>query len=397
MLNLSVMNPFATSYKQDTADDILVTEILKGNKNDVLQIPIAGMKKMYKLIYLLLVLNLSFSCVEKKSSEEEISKSEFINSSKADTLKFSSGIRAIFQDSKGNYWIGSHQEGVCLFDGKSFEYFTTNEGLSDNQISSIQEDKNGTIWFGTSNGVSSYDGESIMNQAQIVNSDAQNEWQKTDNDLWFNAGTKEGVYRYDGKKLNYLAFPNPKAIASGNVYSVTSISEGSNDMVWFATYAGIFGYNGNQFTVINDETLGLTEESGKLHVRSILEDSQGRLWIGSNGIGVLLKDSSTTVNFSENNNLINPISLRNGDQSQEGTLEHVFAIEEDSDANIWFGDRDTGAWKFDGKTVINYAIDDKLSTPMVWTIYNDKENNLLFGMAGGGVYKFNGKSFDKRF
>jgi len=78
-------------------------------------------------------------------------------------------------------------------------------------------------------------------------------------------------------------------------------------------------------------------------------------------------------------------------------MEHVFAIEEDAEGNIWFGDRDTGAWKFDGKTMTNYTISNKLSTPMIWSIYKDNANNLLFGMAGGGVYKFNGKSFDKMF
>ena len=114
------------------------------------------MDKLFKLIYLILILTLNFSCVEKKSSKKEISESEFVSPSKTDTLKFTSGIRSIFQDSKRNYWFGSHQEGVCLFDGKSFEYFTTNEGLSDNQIRSIQEDENGKIWFGTANGVSSY-------------------------------------------------------------------------------------------------------------------------------------------------------------------------------------------------------------------------------------------------
>ena len=119
------------------------------------------MKKLFKLIYLILILTLNFSCVEKKSSEKEISKSDFVSPSKTDTLNFTSGIGSIFQDSKGNYWLGSHQEGVCLFDGKSFKYFTTKEGLSDNQIHSIQEDTKGNIWFGTANGISSYDWKKI--------------------------------------------------------------------------------------------------------------------------------------------------------------------------------------------------------------------------------------------
>lgn len=69
----------------------------------------------------------------------------------------------------------------------------------------------------------------------------------------------------------------------------------------------------------------------------------GRIWIGNNGIGVLLKEGETTINFSEKNNLIHPTSTRRGNKSKPGTLENVFAIEEDSEGNIWFGDRDTEA------------------------------------------------------
>ena len=101
--------------------------------------------------------------------------------------------------------------------------------------------------------------------------------------------------------------------------------------------------------------------------------------------------------LSENNSLIHPASTRKGDKSQPGTLEHVFAIEEDSEGNIWFGDRDTGAWKYDGKKVTNYIIANKFSSPMIWTIYKDNKNNLLFGLADGNIFKFNGKTFEKQF
>ncbi|MFN0058052.1 MAG: two-component regulator propeller domain-containing protein [Planctomycetota bacterium] len=50
-------------------------------------------------------------------------------------------VRSILEDSKGNFWFGSWKEGVCRFDGKSLTYFTAKDGLSDNQIRSIQEDK----------------------------------------------------------------------------------------------------------------------------------------------------------------------------------------------------------------------------------------------------------------
>ncbi|MEZ5056291.1 MAG: two-component regulator propeller domain-containing protein [Saprospiraceae bacterium] len=54
-----------------------------------------------------------------------------------------------------------------------------------------------------------------------------------------------------------------------------------NDKLWIGTYAGVFGYNGDEFTIINDATLGLDIDSEPLHIRSILEDSKGRLWIGN--------------------------------------------------------------------------------------------------------------------
>ena len=165
-----------------------------------------------------------------------------------------------------------------------------------------------------------------------------------------------------------------------------------------ATYAGVFGYDGKTFTIINDESLGLTSRKGFLHIRSILEDSKGNLWIGNNGIGVLRYDGDTTINFSELQGLMSENSLRSGGyKSPPESLEHVFAIGEDKKGNIWFGDRDTGAWKYDGESLTNYTIDDKLKTQMIYDIYQDKNGHLLFGMADGGVYIFNENSFERKY
>lgn len=368
------------------------------------------MNKKIKLIYLILILTLNFSCVEKKSTNKETNHQELATTSKTDTLKFTSGIRAIFQDSKGNYWFGSLQEGVAVYNGKSFNYFTTNEGLSDNQIHTIQEDNKGVIWFDTQTGVSSYDGTSIKNHTKSSNENSQNlipiqgndakpsEWMKSDNDLWFEAGNKAGVYRYDGQRLHYLDFPPQKVLTPyDNLFAVTDISYGKNNMIWFGTYAGVFGYNGSDFTIINDSTLGYDRKMEALHIRSIYEDSKGRLWIGNNGIGVLLKEGNSIINFSDKNNLIHPTSTRRGDKSQPGTLEHVFTIAEDSNGNIWFGDRDAGIWKFDGKQLENYTIQHGLENDFVLSIYEDKNSVLWFGMANGSIYKFNGMTFEKQF
>jgi ligand-binding sensor domain-containing protein len=71
-------------------------------------------------------------------------------------------VRSILEDSKGNYWFGSWNQGVCRSDGKTLTYFTVDDGLTDNQIRSIREDRNGVVWFEGGFGLSGFDGEKII-------------------------------------------------------------------------------------------------------------------------------------------------------------------------------------------------------------------------------------------
>ncbi len=254
----------------------------------------------------------------------------------------------------------------------------------------------------TGNGLSSYKDKiftnhSLKNDLNSFLLKKENNWKVTANDLWFDAGDEEGIYRYDGQELIYLIYPKAKRINKQNIYRLTGFARGKNNQIWIATYAGVFGYDGKNFTIINDESLGLSYEMGYLHIRSILEDSKGNLWIGNNGIGVLRHRKDSSINFSEAQGLIHFSSSRRGDQSQAGTLEHVFAIEEDRHGNIWFGDRDTGTWKYDGKTMTNYTIQDGLPSNFVTTIYKDKKGDLWFGTKAEGVYQFKGAVFERVF
>src|SRR5688572_12009302 len=152
-------------------------------------------------------------------------------------------VRSILEDSKGNYWFGSWKEGVCRFDGKSLTYFTVKDGLSDNQIRSIHEDRNGVVWFEGGVGISGFDGEKIITPANR-NHTSKDDWQLGTEDLWFkedgHAGATElearpGVYRYDGKTFTYLAYPVPADRAPVSAYATTDIARGKNGRLWFAT------------------------------------------------------------------------------------------------------------------------------------------------------------------
>ena len=54
--------------------------------------------------------------------------------------------------------MGTDGAGVARFDGQKFETFSKTNGLSDNLIRSLFEDSKGNIWIGTDNGLTLYDG-----------------------------------------------------------------------------------------------------------------------------------------------------------------------------------------------------------------------------------------------
>lgn len=312
-------------------------------------------------------------------------------------LKFEGDINVLFEDSQGNLWIGSHNEGLCLYDGSTFTYYTIKDGLSDNQIRSIQEDKNGIIWISCIKSICSYENGKIIkwkpqnHSSQDFNNNKN--WSMSASDLWFHGDNKEGVYRYDGSTITFLEFPI-KSANMENPYLNTCIDYGANGKIWFGAYPGVIGYDGKSFTIINDQSLGYPPK--QMHVRSILEDSKGNLWIGNNGIGVLLHDGDTTINFTQENQLENTDFQLHGVVDKPSTLARVFSINEDQWGNIWFGTADAGAWKYDGKNLTNYTTKDGLASTFVKDIYKSKNGEMWFA-GNGGVSKFDGKQFSPLF
>lgn len=313
-------------------------------------------------------------------------------------LKYTSGVRSILEDSKGNIWFGSHNEGVCLLHNGEFQYFTTENGLSDNQVRSIYEDENGIIWFECGKGLSIYHSQK-MTVYQERNYDSTKKWKLSDSNLWFKgdetAGYNKlegnpGVYQYDGKKISYRTLPVKTKLGQENHYSIsTPFVRGENGMLWFGTYGAVIGYNGSDFKIINDSILGLNDETGHLHIRSIMEDSKGNLWIGNNGIGVLKYDGKKVVNFTEQQKL-------KKEDTKGNSLDRVFSIGEDRSGNIWFGTVEFGVWRYDGNTVKNFTKKDGLDSEHIWLTYESKQGELWVGGAtSSGLYRFNGNSFER--
>lgn len=317
-------------------------------------------------------------------------------------------VRSILEDSKGNTWFGSWNEGVCRFDGTSLTYYTVEDGLSDNQIRSIREDRNGVVWFECGFGISGFDGIRMFTPDNRDYSSTEF-WQTGETDLWFKEDgrtgatvqeAQPGVYRYDGTTFTFLAYPAPADRARLSEFATTGFARGKGGRRWFATYNAVFGYDGESFTIIDDKSLGLDASTGWLHVRCVFEDSKGRLWIGNNGIGVILRDGHTDTRFTQEMGLgkLGPHGGRTipqpGDVTDGSpTMHRVFSIGEDRDGNLWFGTVEHGVWRYDGTTLRNFSAKDGLTSKDIMCIYTDRQGDLW--VAGNGVFKFNGRTFDR--
>ncbi|MBL4625919.1 MAG: SpoIIE family protein phosphatase, partial [Flavobacteriales bacterium] len=92
-------------------------------------------------------------------------------------------------------WFGTNGGGVSKYDGKSFINFTVKQGLANNFVLSIAEDKNGNLWFGTNGGgVSKYDGKSFINftvEQGLANNYVYSIAEDKNGNLWF--GTNQGL------------------------------------------------------------------------------------------------------------------------------------------------------------------------------------------------------------
>lgn len=85
----------------------------------------------------------------------------------------------VFQDSKNNYWFSSNGQGVYRYDGKTIVNFTTKDGLANDTVRQIQEDRFGHIFISTFEGINRFDGNKFTTLQPIKSE----EWKLGPDDL----------------------------------------------------------------------------------------------------------------------------------------------------------------------------------------------------------------------
>ena len=355
------------------------------------------------LFSVFIVLTVLSSCTGQGSTKSEAGKSLEPNSVSTGQPKIvktqgsaeSDNIHCILQDKAGNIWFGTTAEGVYRYDGKLFTQFTTNDGLNSNALYSILEDKQGNIWFGTDNGVCCYDGKSIttlpfttINRDILSPNTSDNSGASTQNSIWAMLqdksgkiwfGTTDGVYCYNGKSISRL-LDDASIVNDQNLELkwIQCILEDSTGTIWMGSgpmaMEGVIRYDG--------KTLTSVKPNGDGWIRYMLKDKKGKIWFGGRGHGNFTYDKKQFTTFTSKLGIGNPILV-------------------DTSGAIWFSgeeklstvENDGGIWSYDGKAFKNYNNILGMNKYAVFSMFQDKYGNVWVGTRNTGLYKFDGKTF----
>ncbi len=224
-------------------------------------------------------------------------------------------MNSLFEDSRGTIWVGTTIAGLNAFDPATgrFRRFRHDPGdsttLGSSHVFPIIEDREGTLWIGTPEGISLFDRESgtfrrirsIPGDPNGLSHDYVNTLARDrSGSVW--VGTVDGLNRFVGwdtlgpgagvivrgkpkvlrpRFVRYQHDPeNPTGLAEKSVWSIYEDRAG---WLWVGTDGG--GLNRlNRATGTFERFLSVPSDPGSLSdnsVRSIYEDASGTLWVGS--------------------------------------------------------------------------------------------------------------------
>ena len=331
-------------------------------------------------------------------------------------------VGAILEDSQGRLWFGTWGTGVSCFDGQRFTNYNNRDGLAGNYISTIYEDQRGLLWFGTGpmltfyvggiSGVSSFDGQIFTTytiEDGLVNNNVTAICEDRQGHLWF--GTwGGGVSCFDGQQ--FLSYTTENGLLGNRVDDIIQDREGN---LWFChSLSGLTQFNTETIQLLTEEPVSeILIQDGQDHfwfgnmnklcclfegrqssqqinatIYSLLEDSRGHFWVGTGGDGFYYYDSTDAVWNGGNRN--EPEYSEKQFTTEDGLVSNsVMILLESRDGKIWLGTTYPGCLcQFDGK--IFEAI--PTPHPVIFRLFEDRQGRIwIGGYWGGGLSCYDGK------
>jgi ligand-binding sensor domain-containing protein/signal transduction histidine kinase len=303
----------------------------------------------------------------------------------------------------GELWLGTLDGGASVLNVITgvFTRYQNNPdiptSLSSNTVYDIYQDRAGSLWFSTANGLDRFDPSSqtfthYQHDPQNPNTVADNFVRKVYEDRTgrFWVSTHSGLDLFDRKTGVFTHIRHdPNDPNSFSEDSAWYIYEDNTGGVWFSTVSnGINRLPGEpeKFTIYRNYPQNLNSLSAN-QVRVMLVDRTGNLWLGTVQ-GLNRFDGQIFTRFLSDSK--DPTSL-----SDNG----ITAIAQDTQNNIWIGTDVGGLNRFDGKGFTHYLSDPKdpfslgdNGTPITF-LYPDQHSGLWIGLGTSGLDYFDGQHF----
>ncbi len=168
-----------------------------------------------------------------------------------------SRFRGMMADREGNLWLGTNGKGLLRYKQQTARTFGKADGLTDNEVYFVFEDRDKNIWIGGEGLYKFRDG-----KFEIVNPAGRFTWafQTKDGTLWFGKGDELLTYK-DGK---FTDFTKDASVPSRMVF------EDRKGTLWFPTANGLI-------TISNRKREEFSAKDGFINsvVQSIVEDREG--------------------------------------------------------------------------------------------------------------------------
>ncbi len=213
---------------------------------------------------------------------------------------------SIIQDRDGFLWFSSFYNGMLRFDGSSKWMIREGaDGISNDFVTQLFEDRDGNIWAGTNHGLNRYNKQTnTITQfyrdpdqpesslvGNVFNHSSRSIIQDRKGYLWF--GTQSGLSRYDPRTDRFHNFQhdpdNQFSLSDNEIFGLFEDGEG---FIWVATKnhgLNRFDPNTEEFTRFDhDPNDPQTLPSNA--IQAIVQDLDGHLWFATGEDGLVSRD-----------------------------------------------------------------------------------------------------------
>jgi signal transduction histidine kinase/ligand-binding sensor domain-containing protein len=264
-------------------------------------------------------------------------------------------IRAIAQTTDGYLWLGT-DEGLARFDGIEFTVYDKTDGsLPTNSVTALSADPDGSLWIGTARGLTQLKGKSFhtfTTKDGLPDDTISALYSDHAGALWIVAGVSLCRFQ-EGRFTNY----SPGA----NLLSVRAIREDPHHDLVVAGFGGVVRISGDNYTtLIDNATVGGDVVSG------LLVDRHDNLWVAGS-LGLMLRTPNGHVRKFDTHDGLPDLFVR--------------SVVEDRDGNIWIG-TNGGLARYQGDRFVASAENGR-DSDLVRCLLEDREGDLWVGANNG--------------